>query len=752
METPVNNSSPADAGASGHAPPDESNAAEAHFSTPFDGEIRRRFDLAKEARKQEIEKKLLEDARRRDGEYEPDVLEKLEMFGGSKTFDNITDPKCAGIESMLADMLVYTNDRIWGLLPTPIPELDGQVQAQAEREVVLAAMEQGIDPASSEYDEDFAAAAEDLKKQIKAAIEKEAKGRAERMERKISDQLAEGKFEEALNDFITDLATHQIAAMMGPCPQIEMVPAVRGTEVSFEERLVLGVERVSPFHVYPESLSTKPGDGDFFIRKPITDDAAKALRKIPAVKAARLAAALKRPSTGTEDVDLQLETIQQGTSGGNSQKPKEDHELVYWWHRATQKEIDEFEGKGTEQAESGEEGELSGADVEEDVGELIPMMGLMLNGIVIKAVPNWDKTGKPQVFVTSFRKRPGAFWGKGGAALAKGPQEQANTAARALQNNINMSAQARTVSDSTLLVDPRALDRSFPGQNISIHNRNPGDSRKAVEILETPNYTLPLLQARNAIATTLDEKSGVFPQSYGSPAQTGPAKTLGGYQLLRKDQTTTMKRTIANISQEVIGPLVKAFWLWNMLFDDDMSIKGDFHVVARGPVQSFLATEEAETILAAMELFTTNPQVQAISKPLAIATLARRLLKLNRINPGDLLKDESEIFGEIEAAKAAQADAQRNGEGNEPPPPETSEARPDSESAKIRAQADLMRANVSAEKLALDRERFAAERAERLARIQKMQRDIARENSARAGAAGGIDFGVREYPANGAAA
>ena len=746
MNSPDTLSSPAAAGESRIAPPDVSGDAEALVSSAFDAELRRRFELARDARKQDVEQKLLEDARRRDGEYEPDIQAKLEKFGGSKTFDNITDAKCSGIESMLADMLIFTNDPIWGLEPTPEPELDALAQAQAEREVVLSAMEQGIDPADPAYDEQLAAQADELKKKIRSEIEKEAKTRAERMEKKIADQLAEGDFQTAVNEFINDLATHRAAALMGPCPQMVLVPVVRGTEVAFEERMILGVERVSPFHLYPESLSTKPGDGDFFIRRPITADAAEALRKIPGVKASRLDAALSRPRTGTEDVDLQLEQYQQGTSAGNSQKPRDDHELIHWWHRATQKEIDKFEGKPP--AEAAEDDAAAAETPPAGDGDRVAMMGMMLNGIVIKAVPNWDKTGKPNVFATSYRKRSGAFWGKGGSALAKGPQERANTAARALQNNINQSSQPRTVSDRTLLVDPNALDRSFPGQNVQIHNRTPGDNRRAVEVIDTPNYTGQLLSARQVIATTLDEQTGVYPQSYGSPAQTGPAKTLGGYQLLRKDQTTTMKRAVANISQDVIGPLVKAFWLWNMLFDEDTSIKGDFQIVARGPVHSFLNTEDAETVLAALELFTNNAEVKAAAKPTATARLARRLLKLNRLDAGELLKDESEILGEIEAAKAAQdaAAAAGAGGGAEPMAPP---AKPDSESALIRAQADLRRAETAAGKLDLDRERFAAERAERLVRIQKIQREIARENAARAGGAGGIDFGQREMPAMG---
>lgn len=726
-------------------PPADGDAAGVLFSTSFDQEIRRRWELAKDA-KRTIEREMLADARRRDGEYDPEIKAKLEQFGGSQTFDNVTDVKCSGIESLLADMTIYAGDRIWSLKHTPEPDLDARVEREAVRGVVAAAMEAGVDPADAAFDEAFAQNVEAFKESIRDAIEAEAKKRAEGMERRIEDQLAEGGFREALNEFIVDFATHKVAALMGPCPQMRTVPVVRGTEVTFEEKRVLAVERVSPFHLYPESLTVKPGQGDFFVRKPISADAAAALKKIPGVHAERFEQAFRSAGKAQETIDGEVADLAQKNGTDTASKPEEDHELILWWHKASHAEIAEFSGQAP--AENA------------DPSERIPMQGMMLNGIVIKAVPNLDKTGAPTVFVASYRRRPGSFWGIGGSGLSKGKQEQVNGAARAAQNNIGMSAQPRTVSNRDMLVDPNALAKSFPGQDIQVSGTTPGDNRKAVEVIQTPNYTEQMLRARQVLSAQLDEQTGVYPQSYGSPAQNGPAETLGGYQLLRKDQSTTMKRALANVS-EAIGGLIRAFWLWNMLFDEDDAIKGDFEVVASGPVQSYLTAEDADRMLAVLDLINKYPLLQSAIEPTGPAQILRQILKINRIPAKGLLKDESDLLEETQKAQAAAEEAAQAeaaaaaggapGAGEaEPGAAPVPVARPDRESDLIRANADLMRARTAADRLELDKERLAMERAERLAKIQKAQRELAAQRQQAFAPMGGLDFG--QAPAMGGAA
>ena len=689
--------------------------------------------------RQVIEQEMLSDARRRDGEYDPDQLAKVRAQQGSEVFDNITDAKCIGIESMLVELLIYTGDPIWGLEPTPIPELDAETEAEAVRSVVRAAMDEGHDPTDPEFQETFTAAVDGFKKKIRETIDQIAKKAAEGMELKIADYLAEGGFDEALNEFITDFATHKAAALMGPVPVNKLMPVVAGTEIRYEEKLILETRRISPLHIYPSGLSTKVGQGDLFIREPITNDAARLLKKVPGVKVDRFekafikAGAVQAGENAT--LDAALAEIRQKMAQDPQGQPDKEHDLVWWWHWMSRKDVAEFHG------------ETAPEDAVKD--ELVPMYGLMLNGVVIKAEENLDKTGRPNLFVASYRNRPGSFWGIGGSGLCKSQQDQVNVFARALSNNAHMSSMPRQAYDSTMLVNPDQGKVMYPGQKIEVRQQ-PNETRKALEVLPTPNHTMPLLAGRNQAAGWADEKTGVYPQSTGSPKLTGPAQTLGGYNRMLNEQTKTLKRALYNISL-ALGGLIHAYWLWEMVYGEDEDIKGDFQVVTRGPVQSFLQAEDADQILGVMEMVGRNPLLQSAMKPDGLAKLLRQLMKMRRIKTDGILKDESELAEEIKAAgEKAQAGAGGEGGGGEVKEPV---GRPENESDRIRAQADLTRAQAAADKVAVDRDRVALERARTLAMIQKAQREIAAERQGQT--ARGLNFGAgrfREIPAMGGAA
>ena len=675
------------------------------FDDSFSGELLRRYNAAKDARA-DTEKSMLADLRRRDGKYEPEILARLESQGGSTVFDNITDLKCSGIESMLAEILFMSGENTWALERGEQPELDAMVEAEAVRSVVEKSMAAGLDPAQMPPDA-FAEATAAVSAKIKEAINSEADKRADGMESLIRDQLQEGGFDDAINAFISDFATFPVAALMGPCPQMKLVQVVRGSEVTYEDRLVLATERISPLDISPESMSTKPGDGDFFVRRRITQDQAFDLKNIPGVIPERLALALAGKTTD-ETRDTEQMVIAQGSATG-SIKPDPEHELVFWWHWMSRTEAAAYTGQ---------------QDIEEAMAdERVPMTGLMLNGTVIKAVENLDKTGAPNVFVASFRNRPGSFWGYGGSGLAKGQQEQVNVIARALTNNIHRSSTPSYQVDQNALVHPQAMAKTSPAQVIYTR-QNPGDNKQPVNLLATPNYTAQLIEARNHAATWLDEKTGVYPQSYGNPAQTGPAETLGGYQLLRQDQSKTMKRALLNVSQAV-GGLIKAYWRWNMMFSEDESIKGDFNVVTRGAMQLYTTSEDADQMLAVLELVEKSQMLQPTLRPEGAAYLFREILRMRRIDPDKILQTDAEI--EQARAQAAEAAAQEAEQGQ--PMPE--QARPDSEAARMRAQADLIRANAQADRVKLEAEKVSISRAAVVSKVRKAQEEIAKSRMGR---------------------
>lgn len=700
-----------------------------------------RYTAAKTWRAEKIEPDMLEDLRRREGEYSPEILAKLQKSGGSTVFDNITDTKCSGIESMLADLFFFSGERPFGLDPTPVPNLDAEVEQRAIARVVRTAMDSGINIT----DPDVSDAAQDeidfLKRQLKREVESEARMRAEGMETLIDDQLKEGGFKEALNEFITDFATHRYAVLMGPIPMLERRLKVSGTQIGVEEELVLRTERVNPLDLYWPSTSVHPEDGDLFVRRRISDDEASELKRFPGIDHDLFDLAFRRKgesggSSENPTLDMAEASIARKVTSSGGAEPDPQHELVYWWHKMTPKEVSLLEG-------------VPEAALDSDRGhERVPMMGVMLNGIIIKHFENWDPRGKPQVHVASYRRQPGALAGKGGSALAKSQQEQVNVIARGLSTNIHWSSRPSWEGDQDLLVDPAVLHSAFPGF-VALTKKNPSDNRRALDVIDVPNHTPALLKARNEAVTWLDEKTGVYPQSYGSPAQAGPAKTLGGYELLRQDQSKTLKRAVANMS-EAVGDLVRAYWVWNMRFHKDDSVKGDMQVVSRGAVQLFMTSENLEQMKAVLELVTA-PSLTAVVKPGAAAKVLSKVLRMLRVDPEEIVLSDTELDA-LTSGPAGGApgepgmlppgpDAAPPGPAAEMPTEELPEdlgaemagppMPPEKESDRIRAEADMLRAESMAEqareKMQIERERNAMKRVELLAKLQREQRRLGAE-------------------------
>ena len=690
--------------------------------TALDGELSKRFHAAREARR-EIERRLFEDLWRRNGEYPPELFKELKDAGSSTAFDNITEQKCAAAQAMLVNMLLLSDGPFWGLEPTPMPELSAMAKEEASRRVAMEA------PA------DITAETEGMVEKLAAEIEKvqreEAAARCGRMEKLIADALAETDFPGVLKDVLHDFTTYGTAAFMGPMPRIEMRATVQGNALVHEERMVLATERVSPFELFPAALSSKARDGDFFVRRLISDDDAAAIASLPRLIPGRYEAAILRrgSSAAIEDDTLDraraTEEKRVPSAVQDAWVPDGMHELVYWWHRMTDREIAE-----------GRREDPTGRD---DMRRT-PMMGLLLNGIVITMEPNWDATGRPQVHIANYRANPDSCFGIGVSALCRDKQNFVNVMTRACLKNAVMSSHPSFIAQADRFDDFSDLFKQFPGKVYAVKPpAGATDTGKPLEMLVTPNNTSQFLSDRERMDAACEDAAGIYRQSYGSPRQVGPAQTASGYNMLREDQTVMTKMAVANLSI-AIKSLVRAHFIWFMLTGPD-DAKGDMEVVTRGAVQLYLSSDTADRIQGAIKFLQSGDAIAAGAKPEAIQKLAREYLRTLKFDPDDYLFTPDELQRQREAAEAAPPPEEPDaGEGPvpeaEPVPPAP---KPETESDRMRAEADMIRARAAETKAQTDRERLDVLRAKTLADIRMARRrDAAAAAAARPANGGGL--------------
>ena len=133
----------------------------------------------------------------------------------------------------------------------PDPELPPSAVAAAVQKLTMElqqAMMSGFVPTME--------AAQDRLRQMRdellPLVIEEARRRCERMETKMEDQLIEGGFLDALDQFITDMATFKTAFVMGPV--LRRKPTMswgENGELVVEDQIRLEWERIDPFHVFP---------------------------------------------------------------------------------------------------------------------------------------------------------------------------------------------------------------------------------------------------------------------------------------------------------------------------------------------------------------------------------------------------------------------------------------------------------------------------------------------------------------------
>ena len=212
--------------------------------------VRKRWDVAKTG-KRDLEERMLQGLRQRNGEYDPDVLSTIQAQGGSQIFINLTSVKCRAATSWLRDTLLGNgSDKPWAIDPTPIaeipPERIAELQAQMEQEL-MAMMAQGMQPPSQAELRDIAM---QMKDRAARDMQEEAAERVKRMEKNMEDQLAEGNWSKAFNEFLDDVVTFPFAVMKGPIKRRRKTMAWQNGKLEPVQVIRNEWERVDPFMLY----------------------------------------------------------------------------------------------------------------------------------------------------------------------------------------------------------------------------------------------------------------------------------------------------------------------------------------------------------------------------------------------------------------------------------------------------------------------------------------------------------------------
>ncbi len=595
--------------------------------------IETRFKAAENAKDYQTDR-LMDSLRRRKGEYSAAHLAEIRRQGGSEIFMKLTEIKCNAAEAWISDVVIPVEGKPWGLSPTPKPDLPPQVLQSIVAQTLSHFEEQEFEGSEEEIRE----VAGRLRDEAWTKIREDAKRRANRMENLIDDEFTEGDLVNCLDESISDMVTFGTMIVKGPFVQLEKTLEWLEDEDWTPDVTTLPMmkfKRTDPLNFFPSPGASTIEDAIYLIER---DDFT------------RHALASMRGNAGYNShlIDLCLQENQKGTTiplrTDSEQATLEDRQ----GHHKLENPDDKFQGlwySGQCEGRLLKEWGVTGLD-EQDTYEIV---ALKIGSYVIHARLNPDPLGKRNYCKAIYKRVKGSFWGEGVPGLMDDSQDACNSTARHLINNLAIgSGPQATLRDVESLAEGEDITSMYPWK-IWQFNDPQRTGKSPLDFYQPNIYTDKLIRVFEFFLKIADDETGIPKYEYGRADTTGAGRTATGLSMLMNSASRVLKKSIQNIDQHVFNPMIERAFVWNMLYVDDPSIKGDVRIEATGAMGIFVK-EQRQLRLQEYMKTTDNESDRAIIGVKGRAELLRAGAKglevpVEKVVPTDAELEEKERVG-----------------------------------------------------------------------------------------------------------
>lgn len=633
--------------------------------------------------RQTLEERWLQDLRQYNGEYEADVVTALKAGEGSQLFVNITRPKTRTIVSRISEMLFGSDDRNFGIKPTPVQSLTPQAMQQ-----IVGTDEQG----------------QPLPQATLQRMQSDA-GRvsAENMEAEIDDQLRECDYAKHARAAIHDACTMGTGVIKGPVVIGRMRRSFELQNGAYVETAKQdprpAAERVDPWNFFPDMGAARIEDARFvFERSYLTGLQMMALLDDQFYQRDAIIQAIRM---GSKQSQLSRNPVnEKRESSGDAQVQQsvnEAYEIWTYWGPLTY-------------------GELRAAGAQTP-GEMIDEMEVMACMVmcgqnILKAFIALDSRLPYAVF--NYEKDEVSIFGFGLPRRMRNSQIGLNAAVRALMDNAALSVGPQYVYNKDKIEPADGDYRLKPKKGWALTDRSASvnDVFRTIDLSGHHGELMNLVQMWSKFA---DDETGI-PTLLQGDTTAGLTKTANGIAMLMNAANVIVRAIVRNWDDGVTVPLIQKFYSWNMKYSPREDIKGDFDVDARGSTVLLAKEIQSQNLMTLSLQFAAHPIFGPMVKH---AELLRKTVQSMSIMADEVVKTDDEI--EAAAQAAAQAQQQAIGAGGAESPEAAAQqqalasgqaqmARVDAE-AKAKESLEALRHRNEMEKLAADqagKERLAA--------------------------------------------
>lgn len=541
--------------------------------------------------KSQIEKRLLHCLQARKGVYSSEELALIRQSGGnSEVYVQATGIKCRAAGAWMRDVLLPEGDeRPWGLTHTPLPDIPDQIdeaiRVQATRKA-QAIIEGGQDLS----EEEIVGMIQKLREQVQDMTKEQAREAAEKMELKIRDIMAEGGFEEALDEFIEDFCTFPAAVIKGP--YLKSVPAMRWTDQGpvVVHRKIMAWRRVSVFDIYPAPQARDCQTGDLIERIQVPRADLQNLIGMPGYSEKEIMAVIEEDASNRLHSWVDAERRQAEFGEAYLAQPDHSVEGLHFW------------------------GAVKGSDLKRwgsvqncEDNQYYEIDAIMIGTHVIRAAINDNPLRERPYWKAAYDPVPGGFWGNGVPELMEDDADLINGSARALEDNMAICSGPQAVVNVDRVPENCDFSGIYPLKVWQTRTSMlPGDNGQPIFFYQPTSNANELLSVMNTFERRADDATGIPRYTYGNENVSGAASTAHGMSLLMSATAKNLRKAIGHVDSHVIKKSVRATFNHLMLYDPDPNIKGDINVVTRGTA-AMLIKEQSQQARREFLTITNNP-------------------------------------------------------------------------------------------------------------------------------------------------
>ena len=476
----------------------------------------------------------------------------------STVFPNITGPFVDSAAARVADMLLPTDDRSWGIKPTPIPDMINLSKGKVPQAIVqdVARSYPGDQQGAQQQIEALKAAAKQKMTQATEA--------AEAAQTRIEDWHVECQWHSQVRLVIEDAARLGTGVLKGPVPVSKKTISwnKKTGELDMAYKLIPGSKWVDPWNFYPDASCGEDihSGGSSWERDYISK---KQLRDFK-----------EQEGYIVEQIDACLtEGVLQVTSVYN-EKPqpvtdvffKNRFEIWYFYGTAELEDL-----------------EACGCDVGEKKDPYVPVMITMINNRVVRVSVNALDTGDIPYDVMVWRRRAGHWTGIGVARQIRTPQKIVTGGTRNLMDNAGLGAGVMLVmkqgtifpADGVLGLGPRKIFY------IAKDDTSIEDATKAIGTIKVDMLVNELLTIVK-FGLQLAESTTNMPMLLQGQMNEGTPDTLGGQEMAVNNASTVLRRLARLFDDRITEPQIRRYYSWVLQYGDNDAEKGDNSIDARG--------------------------------------------------------------------------------------------------------------------------------------------------------------------------